>query len=267
MEFNINVNTNLSGKIIIEDYSREYNQYFSETSDVQTPEQYKYSESKTIDVLTKVDLSGNEQIVKYLIHNHDQLIPDPTDLTNEIYDLEKTTIFLNKDGYYKIYHIILPTMDWYENTYNNYINSDKQTISQIYIIDDNNIFKYNDEELEPVELEELICRNIDGTTIKKCIIDVFYTGFLQECYINYCKQLFQKLTKNCNHDCIPENIKEITYIRDFLWMTLNIIDYNISCNQYIEAQRLLELVNYCGGFCKNQKLNINANEDCGCSKN
>ena len=270
MEFNINVNTNLPGKVIIEDYSREYDQYFSENSAIQSPKYYKYSESKTLNILTKIDLNENEEIINMLIHNHDQLIPDPLDSNNTIYDLEKSIIFLNQDGYYKIHHIILPTKQWYDNTYNTYVSGYKQNLDILYIIDDtNNIQKYNEKSnsFESVELKELICRNIEGTTIKKCIIDVFYTGFLQECYINYCKQLFQKLTKNCNYNCIPENIKEITYIRDFLWMTLNIIDYNISCKQYIEAQRLLELVNYCGGFCKNQKLNINTNEDCGCSKN
>jgi hypothetical protein len=41
------------------------------------------------------------------------------------------------------------------------------------------------------------------------------------CYINYCRKLFSKLTKGC----IPEDSKELTYIRDFLWMVLNVIDY------------------------------------------
>jgi hypothetical protein len=109
MEFNINVNTNLPGKVIIEDYSREYDQYFSENSVIQNPKYYKYSESKTLNILTKIDSNENEEIINMLIHNHDQLIPDPLDSNNTIYDLEKSIIFLNQDGYYKIHHIILPT--------------------------------------------------------------------------------------------------------------------------------------------------------------
>jgi hypothetical protein len=34
-----------------------------------------------------------------------------------LYDLEKTCFTLQKDGYYNVNHIILPTMDWYNNTY------------------------------------------------------------------------------------------------------------------------------------------------------
>jgi hypothetical protein len=34
-----------------------------------------------------------------------------------LYDLEKTDFILKKDGYYNVNHIVLPTMDWYLNTY------------------------------------------------------------------------------------------------------------------------------------------------------
>jgi hypothetical protein len=45
------------------------------------------------------------------------------------------------------------------------------------------------------------------------------------CYINYCRKLFSKLTKSCNYACAPEDVKDLTYARDFLWMVLNTIDY------------------------------------------
>jgi hypothetical protein len=37
-------------------------------------------------------------------------------------------------------------------------------------------------------------------------------------------------------------------------MVLNIIDYLVSIKQHMEAQRILEIVNHCGGFCKNLDL-------------
>jgi hypothetical protein len=44
MEFNIDVHTNLNGEITIEDYSKEYNQYFDEDLEVVTSyDSYKYS--------------------------------------------------------------------------------------------------------------------------------------------------------------------------------------------------------------------------------
>ena len=85
------------------------------------------------------------------------------------------------------------------------------------------------------------------------------------CYINYCRKLFQKLTKGCNYECSQDDVKDLTYIRDFLWMTLNTIDYQISFKQYMEAQRILEMTDYCGGFCKNQELNAGPSTGCGCS--
>jgi hypothetical protein len=35
----------------------------------------------------------------------------------------------------------------------------------------------------------------------------------------------------------------------------------------MEAQRVLEMTNYCGGFCQNQELNAGPSTGCGCSKN
>ena len=299
MEFSIDVHTGLNGKIIIEDYSREYDQYFSEDETNQEKGKYKYSESKTINVLTKVNSESESKIGDPIIHNHDQLKPDPLYPDNYIYDLEKIKFTIDDDGYYLMHHIILPTKQWLENTYLTHENEDyRKSYESIYIIDDNNdIFKViiennfpeipNDDitpdstpdsnipsvknyiqikyNLEPVSIEELYKRNIEGTTIEKCTIDIFYTGYLQHCYINYCNKLFSKLTKNCNDLCIREDHKELIYIRDFLWMVLNIIDYQISFKNYMEAQRLLEITNYCGNFCQNKESYVGSNTGCRCS--
>lgn len=548
MEFSIDVHTGLNGKIIIEDYSREYDQYFSEDETNQEKGKYKYSESKTINVLTKVNSESESKIGDPIIHNHDQLKPDPLYPDNYIYDLEKIKFTIDDDGYYLMHHIVLPTKQWLENTYLTHENEDyRKSYESVYIIDDNNdIFKvsvqqlsinkenrlhkiikfdsdyniintieyicdenfnvveiktsdetydeplietthlfydengllikseksngldindsnaqwttveyiytdgkltsytvkeftnwrlwqtphditnytlvyeedniveitstgetydtwtygfieqnptkisysyengklikeektyaftweepkvyytnyvieyeYNEAgncisatktddvqnvtiteytydetklesnvysftypyevkpintniisetckihkdsvvayelferlkygykfatnsksnynlksnklsyELEPVSIEELYKRNIEGTTIEKCTIDIFYTGYLQHCYINYCNKLFSKLTKNCNDLCIREDHKELIYIRDFLWMVLNIIDYQISFKNYMEAQRLLEITNYCGNFCQNKESYVGSNTRCRCS--
>lgn len=552
MEFSIDVHTGLNGKIIIEDYSREYDQYFSEDETNQEKGKYKYSESKTINVLTKVNSDSEHKIGDPIIHNHDQLKPDPLYPDNYIYDLEKIKFTIDDDGYYLMHHIVLPTKQWLENTYLTHENEDyRKSYESIYIIDDNDIFKvsiqqlsinkenrlrkitklnnsntvtieyiydenlnvveiktsdeiyapliaptylsydenglliksekynavdindynalqaiteytytdgkltsytvkefnnyilpqepheitvytltyegnnvvevnstreyygydfdsdsykfvtgaptkiiysyendklikeessyyeqwaeppgfltnctivyeYNEAgncisatktdeyknvtvteyiydetnlesnvysfafpheikpvntniifasikrpkdsvvedeliersiyeyiiatnsksnsksnynlknnklsyDLEPVSIEEIYKRNTEGTTIEKCTIDIFYTGYLQHCYINYCNKLFSKLTKNCNDLCIREDHKELIYIRDFLWMVLNIIDYQISFKNYMEAQRLLEITNYCGNFCQNKESYVGSNTGCRCS--
>lgn len=265
MEFSIDIHTGLNGKVTIEDYSNEYDQYFPEDQMIQEYGRYKYSECKTLNVVMKVN-SNRIALKDVIIHEHDQLVEDPMNQGTFLYDLEVTDFTLSQDGYYNVNHIVLPTVDWYNNTYLLQDEEYRKAFVGIYIIDeDNKLYKLTEEGFTECTIREIVERNHEGTTIQKCVIDVFYTGFLQMCYINYCRKLFQKLTKGCNYACAPEDVKELTYVRDFLWMVLNVIDYQISFKQYVEAQRILELTNHCGSFCQNQELNAGPNLGCGCS--
>ena len=267
MEFDIDIHTGLNGKITIEDYSREYSQYFPEDQIVQEYGRYKYSESKTLNIIMKIN-SGKITLVDVLLHDHDQLVEDPTQPGSFLYDVEKTDFTVKQDGYYNVNHLILPTMTWYNETYLKQTDDYRAGFETVYIIGtDNKLYKHTPEGFVECTVKEIVERNHEGTTIEKCIIEVFYTGFLQMCYINYCRKLFAKLTKGCNYACAPEDVKDLTYARDFLWMVLNTIDYQISFKQYMEAQRVLEMTNYCGGFCQNQELNAGPSTGCGCSKN
>jgi hypothetical protein len=108
-----------------------------------------------------------------------------------LYDLEKTDFTIKKDGYYNVNHIVLPTMDWFNNTYLQQDEDYRRAFEAIYIIGvDNKLYKHTEEGFIECTVKEIIERNHEGTTIEKCIIDVFYTGFLQLCYINYCRKLF-----------------------------------------------------------------------------
>ena len=263
MEFNIEVKTGLNGHIIIEDYSREYSQYLSEKDELTEYDgRYLYNECYTLNVLTKITTSKTE-IINVSIHKHDQIKPDPTFPGSFIYDIERTKLHVSEDGFYHLHHIVIPTNDWYDNTYINQTNTYQEYFDTIYIIKDDTVYKIQDSQLEPVTIEELLERNWNRTTIEQCVIDIFYTGFLQMCYINYCKELFNILTKQCDYKCVKQDVSQITYARDFLWMVLNVIDYQISFKQYMESQRILELINYCGGFCKQPKYHENVG--CGCS--
>ena len=264
MEFDINIHTGLNGNIIIEDYSKEYDQYFPEDQIIQEHGRYKYNECKTLNVITKIE-TGKITLMDALLHNHDQFVPDPTNPDHNIYDLEREEFTVKKDGYYNVNHIIIPTMSWYLNTYSVQNEEYQKSFQTVYIIDtDDKLYKLTESGFEECSIKEIVERNHEGTTIEKCIIDIFYTGFLQLCYINCCRKLFQQLTKNCNYTCGSESTKDLSYTRDFLWMVLNTIDYQISFKQYMEAQRVLELTNYCGSFCRNQELYGGPNVGCGC---
>ena len=67
----------------------------------------------------------------------------------------------------------------------------------IYVTDKEKIYKIVENELVECSIKEVMERNIEGTTLMKCKIDVFFTGHLQECYINHCKCLFDNLLGKC----------------------------------------------------------------------
>ena len=116
MEFDIDIHTGLNGKITIEDYSLEYDQYFPENQIVQEYGRYKYSECKTLNVVMKIN-TDKIILTDVLLHDHDQLVEDPTEPGSYIYDLETTDFTVKRDGYYNVHHMVLPTMDWFTNTY------------------------------------------------------------------------------------------------------------------------------------------------------
>lgn len=244
MEFSIDIHTRLNGEITIEDFSREYNQYLPEDLEVITSyDFYKYSQSATLNCITKVSID-NITLLDVLLNNH-------TDY------LDSCTFTAKHDGYYVVEHIVIPNMEWYENASSEY----KQYYATIYITDGEKLYKEVNNQLEECTVKELMERNVEGTTIKKCKVDVFFTGHLQECYINYCKKLFNDLLNKCESE---ENSS--TYARDFIWMTLNIIDYLIGFKQFMEAERLLRMFHSCGSFCNDAKLHgRKPGPVCGCS--
>jgi hypothetical protein len=135
-------------------------------------------------------------------------------------ELDSCSFHAMHDGYYVVDHMIIPNLKWLENSSEDYLNY----YETIYITDNEKVYKLVNNELEECSVKEIVERNIEGTTIKKCKINVFFTGNLQQCYINTCKQLFNNLLTECSGEKVD------TFSRDFVWMTLNIIDYLIGFN-------------------------------------
>lgn len=245
MEFSIDIHTHLDGEVIIEDFSKEYGQYLDEDLQVVTSyDYYKYSESATLNCITKVSIN-NITLLDVLLHDH-------------IEDLDSCSFQAMHDGYYVVEHIVIPNMKWYANATADY----KAYYETIYITDGEKLYKEINGELQECTVKEAMERNVEGTTIKKCRIDVFFTGHLQECYINYCKKIFNNLLNKCDSNGSSNDI----YARDFIWMTLNIIDYLIGFKQFMEAERLLLMFQSCGGFCNDKKLHgRKPGPVCGCA--
>lgn len=258
MEFSIDIHNSLQGDITIEDFSKEYGYYapegtsypnsFIEEVDGVSTLKYKYSKTVTLNTILKVNI--DEAILQdVLIHTHE----DNVDVCN---------FHVDEDGYYVINHFVLPTKEWYDS----YLQSQDQELKDfikegIYFIQDNKLKKVVNNEIQDAEVKELLERNYEGTNILHCKIDVFFNGNLQQCFINYCKKLYDSLLNTCK----PSNYDSDIYARDFIWMTLNIIDYLVGFKQFLEAERIIEQFRSCGGFCQNTDTHKNYSS-CGCSK-
>lgn len=262
MEFSIDIHYSLQGDITIEDFSKEYGYYAPEGDsypDAQIVEvdgvstlKYKYSKTVTLSTILKVNTS--EMILKdVLIHTHDT--EDSTDICE---------FHVEEDGYYAVNHFVLPTREWYDSFLKNTDTELQEFISEgIYFIEAGKLYKIVKGEIKEAEIKELLERNYEGTNILHCKIDLFFNGNLQQCYINYCKHLYDALIDGCHH-CDKDKYSEEIYARDFIWMTLNIIDYLVGFKQFMEAERIIEQFKSCGGFC--QDHNPKKHAGCGCSK-
>ena len=258
MDFSIDIHNSLQGDITIEDFSKEYGYYLpegdsypdSKIEEIDGVSTLKYKYSKTVSLNTILKVNMNEAILQdVLIHKHED-------------DVDVCNFHVDEDGYYVVNHFVLPTREWYDD----YLNSTDTELAEfisngVYFIEDDKLMKVVDGEITEVEVKELLERNYEGTDILHCKIDVFFNGNLQQCYINYCKKLYDALLNKCKTSDYNSDI----YARDFIWMTLNIIDYLVGFKQFLEAERIIEQFKTCGGFCQNNDSHKNYS-GCGCSK-
>lgn len=158
-----------------------------------------------------------------------------------------------EDGYYTVYHLIIPNINWLE--------SNKKDISEFYRY--NNIYVYKEEiiykydvradKLLDVDLEQLLEINCNATNIISECKDIFIYNKLENCVISLLNSSLSSLVRKCLEKEQKENTKtdskKLLYNRDFTYMILNMIKYYVHCEDYYEAERLLEEFNICFGYC------------------
>lgn len=215
---------------------------------------FKYSETCTINVI-QYNAIGNDEIV------------DTIYTTHETY-LDEAYYKSLKDGHYTIHHFILPTVEWLQKEIekdNNIIQDD----IEIYVTDGEKIYNYRQETIQ--EIPEYVLKEITpdvlievndmNTTISKLVVDTVNIYYLEKCYIQICKNILNVVDFKCYRDSSQEDI----FNRDLIWMTINIIKYHIGFHDLVEAQRLIELINKCGGICQSIST-INRTNSCGCCR-
>lgn len=249
MKLNIKINTNNQCKICIEDISKCYR---DENSQGLVARQLKYSETASVVVLEHITSDEESKIDKPFINIHKKHIQIP----------------INFDGYFKVQYIVIPNAEWFEREYNRQSGSALSDYKIIYYTDGYSIYKYIPEDKNPpveVDIEELLERNpTDDDSISRIESEHVSICYLQKCYINLCKQIFEK--SNLVACFKKESIEDLSYKRDLVWMTINIIKYLVSLCQLDEAQRYIELINGCNGICNNKNKKNGVQEGCGCCK-
>lgn len=83
------------------------------------------------------------------------------------------------------------------------------------------------------------------------------TFFCKKIAFTYCNLIkcFVSLQSNlANSLCDTNCEKTDIYNRDFLLSTIYVLDYLRDTNNFKEAQRILDNINECGGFCKSETL-------------
>lgn len=242
---------NIDNKIRITDVTQDSNEYIPENIQVTLPynqnNKFKYSETCTINII-QYNSTTEQSIVGTIFSPHCSY-------------LDEAYYAMNKDGYYTITHLILPTTEWLQSE----LQKEESILDgsmTIYVTDGNKIYHYSNNELSEVESQVMIEVNDEDTTISRVSVDTFSICYLYKCYINLCKQILNNLNIRClgNND----NLSQETFNRDFLWMSINIIKYHVEFDKLLEAQRLIEKLDKCGSLCGHTTLNKISS--CGCSQ-
>lgn len=226
--------------LVITDVTQDSDQYVGEfvanTKAWHERNQFKYSETYTINIVYK-HTTSSDTIIAGTITEHCSY-------------LDEEHIKLKEDGYYTIDHVILPSIDTY----------DASIDLDWYVCDGASIYTRCENSWEEVSFDKLATlvenNELEGTTISGISLTQFSICHLYACYVNKCKNIFNSLSACSSND-------NVHYSRDLIWMAINIIKYYVEIGQLLEAQQLLEELHYCGELCSED---MSQTIDCGCSK-
>lgn len=234
-------------------------EYLSENNVNISTRNYTYKQSVTVNVLKSVNASQEEFIKDIKINIH------KTDCIDE------STFDMETDGLHNIIHIILPTQDWL----NNVLTHSPESLDSYYGVyyyntNTSSFMKFENGKSLVTSLEEILeinalppaSVNELTTTIIKGVKSTFCLCKIRDCFYKICKQLLQTYPTKCPDK--SDDIATWQYHRDILWMAINTIKYLLEKEQFYEAQRILQEINYCGSICGNTVKKVTSS--CGCSQ-
>ena len=244
MNLSVEIKPDFQGSIQIVDYTREFGEYIPEEQEDGLTRyfNFKYSQTCTIDILKQIKVKG-EKLINVLYFSHEQ-------------ESDSQRLPLPEDGYYSIYHLVLPTLQWLEIVKD----EDLSEYNMIYVTDGSNIYRYQNGQLIFVDPMEVIEVNPYNTTISISNFQAFSIDRLKHCYASASKQIMDNYVGKCAS--VDSTLK---FNRDFLWMTINVITYYLEWGKYSEAQIILEDLG-CHKFCPDVTPFKNEHVSCGCKR-
>ena len=189
--------------------------------------------------------------------------------------LTEVNLPLSNDGWYTIYHIILPTDTWYYRESRNRFNK-LSKYRDVYVTNGKNVYRLENGELVKLDILNFITEDLSKTTAHIYLKDIFTTCYLEECYISICEEYIKSK---------EVDLSQIQYKRDFIWCSLEILRLLKDNSNLNLAQSLIEEIMSCKGFCFNNVENqfeaspnkiaqyktdrsngVYIKSDCGCNK-
>ena len=211
---------------------------------------YTWEDTVTLNVVIKVNSKEEETLEQYEIVPHT--------------DIDQDEYVLDKDGLYKVLHIIIPTQEWIEFvTERDGAHFEEYSLVYFFNTADEKFYKIVLGQIEEASLTEILEANLTDSTAIKEERYTFNLCHLKECFFKLCKYLLENLPCECIN---TEDFKQAILNRDIIWMALNTIQYLLQKEQYFKAQDILEQIDTCWGICGklDKKVNLGG-YDCGCT--
>lgn len=200
-------------------------------------------------------------------------------IVKEVIDAEdfssSTIINIDSDGLYKYYKISIPTLDFYK----------VEDLSYTIVTDGiSRYFYYNKKLYKPksgittitLDTLETNCDKINNVKdlweSRLADNNILYYGEnyytiyqLKNCYLNYFNSsLVDYINKECDIHCKVDS--ETINKRDFIFITMYVLDWLIKNEEFDEASRILNIVNSCdNSFCGDTNT-LNKSGGCNCGK-
>ncbi len=238
--------------LLIEGLESDAGQYLSLDNVSISHRAYRWDHSVTINKIYYVNAEGTETPRGYHVVNHEECCTD------------RLEIQLDKDGLYRVAHIILPTKVWID--YAIEIGEIFNLYNKVYFYDNGKFYLWGPTTNTEVSIDIIAAEYpADTNTIIRSDKNTFAMYYLNSCFNTLLKDLLKDVPKVgnnceiCSDDSFDKKVKN----RDLMWMFINIIKYSLDMGKLYEAQRFLEKFWRCNNFCGNTNLKTISN-NCGC---